>query len=110
MTIGNTGGHRKVRDRTTASWEQLKKQFENCFESVWKCSIGGLRDCYQARLGLDERRNEMSLGFILLIVLILMLLGAIPSWPHSREWGYGPSGGIGLVLLILVVLMLMGRL
>ncbi|MBK7422490.1 MAG: DUF3309 domain-containing protein [Propionivibrio sp.] len=52
----------------------------------------------------------MSLGFILLIVLILMLLGAIPSWPHSREWGYGPSGGIGLVLLILVVLMLMGRL
>ena len=52
----------------------------------------------------------MSLGFILLIVLILMLLGAIPSWPHSREWGYGPSGGIGLLLLILVVLMLMGRL
>jgi hypothetical protein len=52
----------------------------------------------------------MSLGFILLIVLILMLLGAIPSWPHSREWGYAPSGGIGLVLLIVVVLLLMGRL
>lgn len=52
----------------------------------------------------------MSLGLILLIIVILMLLGAIPSWPHSREWGYGPSGGIGLVLLILVVLMLMGRL
>jgi hypothetical protein len=63
-----------------------------------------------APTGLDERRNEMSLGFILLIVLVLMLIGAIPSWPHSREWGYGPSGGIGLVLLILVVLMLMGRL
>ncbi|MBL8416419.1 MAG: DUF3309 domain-containing protein [Propionivibrio sp.] len=52
----------------------------------------------------------MSLGFILLIVLILMLIGAIPSWPHSQGWGYAPSGGIGLLLLILVVLMLMGRL
>lgn len=46
---------------------------------------------------------------ILLIVLVLALLGAIPAWPHSRSWGYGPSGGLGLVLLILVVLMLMGR-
>ena len=52
----------------------------------------------------------MSLGTILLIVLILMLLGAIPTWPHSRSWGYGPSGGVGLVLLILVVLLLTGRL
>lgn len=51
----------------------------------------------------------MTLGTILLIVLILMLLGAIPSWPHSRSWGYGPSGGIGLVLLIVIVLLLMGR-
>ncbi|NPC58097.1 DUF3309 family protein [Caenimonas soli] len=51
----------------------------------------------------------MSLGTILLIVLILMLVGAIPSWPHSRKWGYGPSGGLGLVVLILVVLLLMGR-
>ena len=52
----------------------------------------------------------MSLGLILLIILILMLLGAIPSWPHSQGWGYAPSGGIGLVLLIVVVLLLMGRL
>lgn len=51
----------------------------------------------------------MSLGAILLIVVILMLLGALPTWPHSRDWGYGPTGGIGLVLLILVVLLLMGR-
>ena len=51
----------------------------------------------------------MSLATILLIVLILMLVGAIPSWPHSRKWGYGPSGGLGLVVLILVVLLLMGR-
>jgi len=51
----------------------------------------------------------MSLGTILLIVLILMLIGAIPSWPHSRSWGYGPSGGIGLLVVILVVLLLLGR-
>ena len=51
----------------------------------------------------------MSLGTILLIVLILMLLGAIPSWPHSKSWGYYPSGGIGLILLIVVILILLGR-
>jgi hypothetical protein len=51
----------------------------------------------------------MSLGTILLIILILMLIGALPSWPHSRNWGYGPTGGIGLVLLILFILLLMGR-
>ena len=51
----------------------------------------------------------MSLGLILLIVLVLLLVGVIPSWPHSRSWGYGPSGGLGLVLVIVVVLLLMGR-
>lgn len=52
----------------------------------------------------------MSLGTILLIVLILMLIGAVPSWPHSKNWGYGPSGGIGLIVIVIVVLLLMGRL
>lgn len=52
----------------------------------------------------------MSLGTILLIVLILLLIGAIPSWPHSKSWGYGPSGGLGLVLVIVIVLLLTGRL
>jgi len=51
----------------------------------------------------------MSLGTILLIVLILMLVGAFPSWPHSRGWGYGPSGGLGLIVLVLLILLLMGR-
>jgi hypothetical protein len=51
----------------------------------------------------------MTLGTILLIVLVLLLLGAIPTWPHSRSWGYGPSGGLGLVLVIVVVLLLLGR-
>ena len=52
----------------------------------------------------------MSLGTILLIVLVLMLIGVLPSWPHSSGWGYGPSGGLGLVLVIVVVLLLTGRL
>lgn len=46
---------------------------------------------------------------ILVVLAVLMLLGAIPAWPHSRNWGYGPSGGLGLVLLIVVVLLLAGR-
>jgi hypothetical protein len=50
----------------------------------------------------------MTLGTILLIIIILMLIGAIPTWPHSREWGYGPSGGLGLLLIILLVLVLLG--
>lgn len=52
----------------------------------------------------------MTLGTILLIVLVLVLIGAIPSWPYSKSWGYGPSGGIGLLLVIVVVLLAMGRL
>lgn len=51
----------------------------------------------------------ISIGTILLVVLILMLLGAIPSWPHSRSWGYGPSGALGLVLVVVLVLVLIGR-
>ena len=51
----------------------------------------------------------MILGTILLIIVVLLLIGAIPSWPHSRGWGYGPSGGIGLVLLVVVVLLLLGK-
>ena len=51
----------------------------------------------------------MSLATIVLIVLVLMLIGAIPAWPHSTGWGYGPSGALGVVVIILVVLLLMGR-
>ena len=51
----------------------------------------------------------MSLGMILLIVLVLMVIGAVPTWPHSSGWGYAPSGGLGLVLLVVLVLLLLGR-
>lgn len=52
----------------------------------------------------------MTVGTILLIVLILALIGVIPSWPHSRSWGYGPSGALGLIVVILLILVLTGRL
>lgn len=52
----------------------------------------------------------MGLGTIVLIVLILMLIGVIPAWPHSRSWGYAPTGTLGIVLIVVVVLLLMGRL
>ena len=52
----------------------------------------------------------VTLGTVLLIILVLMLIGAIPRWPHSRNWGYGPSGGLGLVLVVVIVLLLVGRL
>jgi hypothetical protein len=52
----------------------------------------------------------MSLGTILLIVLVIILIGALPSWPHSMNWGYYPSGGMGLLLLIVIILLLTGRL
>ena len=51
----------------------------------------------------------ISLSTILIVVLILMLLGALPTWGHSRNWGYGPSGGLSLVVIILIILLLMGR-
>ena len=52
----------------------------------------------------------MSLGTLLIIILILILIGAIPAWPHSRSWGYGPSGLLGVVLVVVLILLLMGRL
>jgi hypothetical protein len=57
-----------------------------------------------------NRGNTMSIGTILLIILILMLLGVIPVWPHSRSWGYAPGGVLGLIVVILLILLLLGRL
>jgi Protein of unknown function (DUF3309) len=65
--------------------------------------------CGVRKLNDEARSSEMSIGTILLIILVLALLGVIPTWPHSRKWGYGPSGGIGLILLIVLILLLLGR-
>jgi len=72
------------------------------------------RDIRQRRVagGVSAANLEsyiMSLGTILLVILILMVLGALPTWPHSRNWGYAPSGGLGLVLIILLILFVLGR-
>jgi Protein of unknown function (DUF3309) len=57
-----------------------------------------------------EEKPEVSMSTILLIVLVVLLIGALPSWPYSRSWGYYPSGGLGLVVVVLLVLLLAGRL
>jgi peptidoglycan/LPS O-acetylase OafA/YrhL len=58
----------------------------------------------------DKEKWEMTIGTILLIILILVLIGAIPSWPHSSGWGYGPAGLIGTILIVVLILVLLGRL
>jgi hypothetical protein len=59
---------------------------------------------------MDRPQEQNMLGTILLVILILALLGALPRWSHSKEWGYAPTGGIGLILLVVVVLLILGRL
>ena len=56
-----------------------------------------------------SRKEHNMLGMILIVILVLALVGALPRWSHSREWGYAPTGGLGLVLLIVVVLLVLGR-
>jgi hypothetical protein len=56
-----------------------------------------------------REENKMGIGMILLVILVLALLGVIPTWPHSRQWGYGPSGGVGLILVIVLILLVLGR-
>jgi hypothetical protein len=71
------------------------------FHTLWKDTVPGLV--------LKTKRKTEMLGTILLVILILMLLGALPAWPHSRGWGYGPSGGLGTVFVILLILVLLGH-
>jgi len=60
-------------------------------------------------IGHSGRQGDQRMMTILIVLVVLMLLGAIPAWPHSRNWGYGPSGGLGLILLIVVILLMTGR-
>ena len=53
--------------------------------------------------------SDVSIGTIILVILVLILVGAIPTWPHSKGWGYGPSGGLGLIVVILLILVLLGK-
>jgi hypothetical protein len=63
----------------------------------------------QAGCKCSDLERKVMLGTVLVVLLVLMLLGALPTWPHSRSWGYYPSGGLGLLLTILVVLLLLGK-
>ena len=60
-------------------------------------------------VGMQKRKEDNMLGTILIVILILALVGALPTWPHSRSWGYYPTGGLGLILLIVILLLLLGR-
>ena len=70
-----------------------------------RLALPGAKDCIHS----DPLMGAAMLSTILVVVLILLLLGAIPSWPYSRGWGYGPSGGLGVILLIVIILAVMGR-
>jgi hypothetical protein len=77
------------------------------------CTLLGAHKYRAALIGaaaITMKGAAMSLGTILLIVLVLILLGVIPTWPHSRSWGYAPSGVLGVVLIVVLVLFLMGKL
>jgi hypothetical protein len=63
----------------------------------------------RALLQIAGKRNGKMLGTILIVILILALLGALPRWPHSRDWGYAPTGGVGVILFIVVILLVLGR-
>jgi hypothetical protein len=65
--------------------------------------------CLESAAAKPTAENPMGIGMILLVILVLALLGVIPTWPHSKGWGYGPSGGVGLILLIVVILLVLGK-
>jgi hypothetical protein len=62
-----------------------------------------------AKNDIPRTEGRMTVGTLLIIILVLLLIGAIPSWPYSRGWGYAPSGGLGLILVVVVILLLLGR-
>jgi hypothetical protein len=72
-------------------------------------SLGIAERCSGRAAAKLTEENPLGIGTILLVILVLALLGVIPTWPHSREWGYGPSGGVGLILLIVLILLVLGK-
>jgi Protein of unknown function (DUF3309) len=90
-----------VRHRT----DRLDRRDDNCSDfGLFKVTVWCVR-----KLNDETRRSKMSIGLILLIVLVLALVGVIPTWGHSRSWGYAPSGVVGLLVVILVVMLVTGN-
>ena len=87
--------------RRSALTRQGRGFRSNSFRPPWRPST--------ASKHVNRKEKPMSLSLILLVVLILLLIGALPTWGHSRSWGYGPSGGLGLVVIVIIVLLVMGR-
>ena len=71
--------------------------------------VDAVKDNFPIARKVSIKENDMGLGMILLIILVLALIGVIPAWPHSNGWGYGPSGGVGLILVIVLILVVLGR-
>jgi hypothetical protein len=95
---------------TYSAWIQLQLHRPVARPLVSRKSRHSGSKCQMKTIVIDAAMSLYVMVTILIVLAVLMLLGAIPAWPHSRSWGYGPSGGVGLVLLILVVLVLSGRL
>jgi hypothetical protein len=100
-----SGGHRSCSNMTLDDSLRLPSRFSSVIPKLVRD-----HESKQTYAGLSAERKETMLGTILLILLVLLLIGALPTWPHSRGWGYYPSGGLGLIVLIIVLLLLLGRL
>jgi hypothetical protein len=92
-----------------ASAKKLKPALQTLCWQALRHSVNGTARKLPRTVAAKNKRRRTMLGTILLIVLILMLLGAVPAWPYSRDWGYAPSGGLGLVLAVVLILMLLGH-
>jgi Protein of unknown function (DUF3309) len=77
--------------------------------SARRFRIGNAEPCSESVAAKPTEENQMGIGTILLVILVLALVGVIPTWPHSKGWGYGPSGGVGLILVIVLILFVLGK-
>jgi hypothetical protein len=106
----NSAQMAKIHRVTRVAWNLPYLSWTNEFEDFCKEELQKNSDMSREARRETGGRPSMNLGTILLIVLILILVGALPTWPYSSGWGYYPSGGLGIVLVILIVLLLTGRL
>ena len=102
-----TGNRFNPRNRYFAAY--VRQRTELCLPRAYSIQVPSATYRCTGLKSTHYEEKIMSLGTILLIILILILIGIIPTWPHSRSWGYAPSGGVGLIVIIIVVLLLLGR-
>lgn len=110
MIAGISAGRRSAWQWVASAWEQLASGWKKGAGAPGEAALTRCKHVLERWAANHFGRYDMSIGTILLIIVVLLLIGAIPAWPHSRGWGYGPSGGLGLVLIILLILFLLGKL